>query len=190
MPESFLIIDIETRPDETLRPLFMSLHPDMEKEKVDTAMATSTDFAEIVCIGIKQFGGEAKIFNSIEQLDNQEMYNLLFQMPLVTYNGKKFDLPLLIKSGFKAGINLPYQRLFGATKKYGYADRHLDLMEILSFNNKWQTLDTYLQIYLGEKKKTIGSDFFKNSSLEELNKHCLEDLSYTEKLYAYFERMF
>ena len=168
-----LVIDLETRPNPKLKKLFKATHPTVQDKDLHKAMATSTDFAEIVCIGIKQVGGQTRVLSSIEELSTPEWNRILTQIPLISYNGKRFDLPVIIKAGIKAGLNLPYARLSKACKPWGYADRHIDLMEALSFNSRWESLDTMLQIYLGIEKKTKGNDFFINASAEALMKKSL-----------------
>jgi len=184
------VIDIESKPNKKLNKLFKKVRPGILPADLHKAMSTSPDFCEIVCIGIKQIGGQTRVLDSIEQLGTPEWNRVLTQMPFITYNGKVFDLPVLIKAGVRAGVKLPYARLSKACKKWGYGDRHLDLMEKLSFGGRWQSLDTMLQIYCGIEKETKGNDFFMKATDKELKQHCAEDLELTTKLYSKFKDVF
>lgn len=188
-----LIIDIETRGRKDLlneyRAHEVEKKPELGSLSEDqwlSMMAVDHEYCEIICIGIKQVKGETRILDSIEQLGTEEWNRWLTQMPLITFNGKGFDLPILIKHGKKLGLNLPYERLQNACKRFGYGDRHTDLMENLAMGGKPKSLDTYLRIYLGIQKKTSGAEFFKTATVEEIKQHCREDLELEEKLYIYF----
>jgi len=181
-----LIVDIETRPNKKLEKLFRTTYPHVKN--VLDSMAVNQDFCEIVCIGLKQVGTEQiRILDSIEELGKPEWSRLLTQMTLAGHNSKKFDVPIIIKRGLQAGISLPYRRLMDSCKPWGYADRHIDTMEALAMDNKWVSLDTYLQIYCGVKKKTKGADFFINASKKALKEHCKQDLLLTEQLFTFFK---
>lgn len=188
-----LIIDIETRGRKDLLEEYRA-HEIQKKPELSSLsedqwlgmMAVDHEFCEIICIGIKQMKGESRILDSIEQLGSEEWNRWLTQMPLISFNGKNFDIPILIKHGKKAGITLPYERLQNACKRFGYGDRHTDLMETLAMGGRPKSLDTYLRIYLGIQKKTSGAEFFKTATVEEIKRHCIEDLELEEKLYIYF----
>lgn len=188
---SHLIIDIETKPNNSLRKLFLETHDTkgLDRAAVNKMMAVHPDYCEIVCIGIKQMGGAVRILKNIKQLGTSQWNSWLNALTLVTYNGKRFDIPILIKHGLREGITLPYGRLENACKKYGYADRHVDLMERLCFGGKWVSLDEMLRIYLKISKETAGPEFFAKATKKELEKHCKQDLEYTEMLAQKFNRL-
>jgi hypothetical protein len=50
---------------------------------------------------------------------------------LQNYNGKKFDIPTIIKNGIKQGLKLPYFKLKQMTKRYD-TSKHIDLMELIT----------------------------------------------------------
>lgn len=184
-----LIIDIETQPNPHLVEFFKETYPAVAEEDIRKKMATDTDFCEIVCIGLKRIDGQSRILDSIEDLNSEAWYNALVQSPIVSFNGKRFDIPIIIKHGIKKGLKLPYKRLHDACKPWGYGDRHLDLMETLAFGRDWKSLDTYLQLYCSVAKHTKGAEFFETATKEEIKTHCIEDLEYTEQLYKTFEPM-
>ena len=214
------ILDIETRPDRNLVGLFNEgIKPDSRlkdpvkiaesiKEKQEEsikAMSTDIDYSEIVCIGIKEFEKDPVTMTLQEYADWLEerqagLGEKEWKTPaessknkvqkMITFNGKAFDIPIIVNCGIKQGINLPYAMLLEACDKYR-AVNHLDLMEKLGrVYGKQKSLDAYMRIYLGIKKETLGDEFFRNATDEELKKHCLEDLVYTEELYKKFLPLF
>jgi len=204
------ILDIETRPDESLREVFgenvsaPGNIKDPEKiaaaiakklENSDKAMAVDPDYARIVCIGVKEIGLPGKILTleefvhwyTAETIDARGERHSKEDQVMITFNGKGFDIPLLIKAGIKQGLKLPYKKLKVMMSKGFVAGGHVDMMEQIGMvwgENK--SLDSYLQIYCGTKKDTKGNEFFRNATDEELAKHCLEDLDFTEMLYNKF----
>ena len=188
-----LTIDLETRSDKRLLEVYNSNlsapknYKDEEKIKEwfaikkaesEKALATDPDYAEIACIGVKEDNEPARL---VELKD----LNALFakHKTLVTFNGKGFDLPVLIKTGVKQGLELPYKDLRIYQKKW-QAEQHIDLMQFISNGADWKSLDEYLQIYLGVKKTPID---FATATQEELEKHCTEDVENTYKLFKLFE---
>lgn len=192
------IIDVETRPQENLIQLYnkkieapknykdeAKIAEFIEKKKADSvkAMSTDTDYADILCIGVYDTelnGGTAYIIepNKLESLFTEKEV-------IITFNGKKFDIPVIIKYGIKHDLNLPYPRLRGMLRRWN-SDGHIDLMEELG-QGDFRSLDEYMQIYLGESKTPID---FENASDQEIKDHCLEDVINTHKLFQRFQRLF
>jgi len=192
------VLDIETKPQADLVELYKDeIKPsknikDPEKIEKDLAnrlkglrkkMSIDPDSADIICVGIKNiapFGDkEARL---VEPKELEELFKSYFT--LITYNGKKFDIPLLIKYGIKHDLDLPYKDLQEMTIKYR-AGRHLDLQELIC-DNEYKSLDLLLQIYLGIKKTPIQ---FETATEEEIKLHCLEDVENEHKLYEKFKRL-
>lgn len=192
-----LIIDCETKPHDNLVELFNEnltapknlkdpekIKVAIEKKKAESvkAMSVDTDYADIFCIGVSEVGAESKLM-SIEEF--AELLNNEDYITLVGFNSNKFDIPLIIKNGIKRGLEMPYKALKGSTNRFGRESiKSIDLMEVLGEYGKYKSLDTYLQIYLGIKKKDID---FATCTDEELREHCLEDISNTKKLYNLFK---
>ena len=198
-------MDIETRGDSRLLDTYLEnlsapkTYKDPEaiakflaikKSEARKGMSLDPDFAEILCIGIKELGKEGKLLSLAEFADwlkikdEDGLMNLSKKM--ITFNGKQFDLPIIIRAGIKAGLNLPYDVLKERCDKY--SKNHIDLMQELAvgFGN-YKSLDKYLQIYLGVKKVTID---FDTATEDEIRKHCLDDISLTEKLFNKFKPLF
>lgn len=187
-------IDIETKPQANLVELYTKgikapkTYKDEEKIKeyienkaneFKKKMSVDTDYADIICIGIKELGKEPKLYykETIEQFFKEN------EKPVfITFNGKKFDIPLLMKWGIKNNLDLPYQYLKGMTKRWS-TEWHIDLQEVMC-DNTYKSLDELLQIYLGISKKPID---FNTASEKEIKEHCLEDIINSELLYNKFK---
>lgn len=194
------ILDIETKQDKRLIDTYTStvkpnktlkdpekIKANLEAKKLDAkkGMMIDTDYADILCIGVRHIDDDATpmIFT-----DPADAFDMIKTEPYITFNGKSFDVPLMIKYGIKHGSRLPYKRLKEGLRKYGSYGGHFDLSEIIPPDGgKIKSLDTYLQIYLGIQKTPID---FLLASEEEVIAHCLEDLENTHKLYKLFKPLF
>ena len=205
----YFILDIETNASDKSLSIFnqnikapanikdpVKIEEAIAKKKAGSSKAVKvdTDYADILCIGIKQFGGEKKLYTpkELEQWfkDNETVnYNkdgVHHDIQFITYNGKAFDIPLLIKTGIKQGLDYPYMLLNEMTNRYNNK-YHIDLMLELGEYGKFKSLDIMLQIYLGISKTPID---FDTASDDEIKEHCLEDINNTELLYNKFEKLF
>lgn len=158
-----------------------------KKKEAKSKMMVDTDFSTIKCIGFKLEGEEAIILGLHSFSAVLEEYRKQGEgIQLVTFNGKKFDIPIIIKQGLKQKLDLPYESLKIALEKYPKgvpSIEHIDLMEKIGQQGDYKSMDKYLQVYLGIKKKEID---FMNCTLEELQAHCKEDVENLEKLYNFF----
>ena len=192
------VLDIETKPQADLVELYKEeLKPsknlkDPEKIEADIAnrlkglrkkMSVDPDSADIICIGIKNIAiGGDKEARLVEPKELEELFKDNFH--LITYNGKKFDIPLLIRYGIKHDLDLPYKDLQEMTVRFR-SSRHLDLQELIC-NNDYKSLDLLLQIYLGLKKTPID---FETATEDEIKLHALEDVENEHKLYNKFKKL-
>jgi predicted PolB exonuclease-like 3'-5' exonuclease len=193
------ILDIETKPGQGLDVIFNKgikapktykdpekIADYIEKKKKESikAMSVDPDYLDIACFGIYDVQtGEAEVYEP-EHLSEQ-MHRLTGGQ-VITFNGKKFDIPAIIKYGIKYDLDLPYKWLKRACKRYETTN-HIDLMEELGEYGSYRSLDEYLQIYLGVEKKEID---FATCTDEELREHCLEDIFSTKKLFDKFRPIF
>jgi len=192
-------LDLETKPQADLVELFNKgikapstykkqevIDAYIENKKLESKkeMSIDTDYADIICIGLKELGKEPKLYEGSEL---PVVMDLIKGSQIVTYNGKGFDLPLMIKYGIKNGMDIDYERLKGAMRKYGNWGGHTDLMEEICSYGKFKSMDDILQIYLGIAKKPID---FATATEDEIREHCLEDICNTEKLYNKFKPLF
>lgn len=203
------ILDLESRGDKRLTEMFLSnitvpksykdeekIQEYIRKKEEDAAkeMACDPDLNEIICIGIKE-QGKPGVLMSLEEyaawlkasviIGEAKVQNI--HQKMITFNGKQFDIPTIIRSGIKNNIDLPYMELAMQCDKYK-AKNHIDLMQELSIGyNNYKSLDMYLQIYLGISKKPVD---FKTATDEEIKEHCLEDIENTAKLFNKFVDLF
>jgi len=206
------IMDIETSPQKSLvetcekniKPKATLKDPDKIKADIESkkqglkkTMSVDPDYNEILCIGIKTIGkDDAKLYkleemeewfkdkHFINEIDENKLPVHGFEF--ITFNGKSFDIPTIIKTGIKNNLDFPYTLLREMCKKWN-AKQHIDLMEVLSFNSNAKSLDTLLQIYCGISKTPID---FETATEKEIKEHCLEDLKNTELLYNKFKNIF
>lgn len=204
-----VIIDIETKHDKKLLDIYaenikpnsrlkdtQKIKEDIEKkrEKALMEMALDHDYSDIICVGVKVLDKPAVIMTPKEFADwlnvdsmqstTQRAYKRYETLKFITFNGKNFDFPILIKHGMKNNLKLPYKLFKNQSDKYKAAN-HIDLMDVMSIVwGQYKSLDTYLQIYLGIKKTPID---FQTASVQEIKRHCLEDLHNTEKLFKFVD---
>ena len=183
------ILDIESKPQDNLRhlaevkapatykdPEKIKAYIEENKGKQNKNMSVSPDLCEIKFIGVKPLDGEPMIV----ELKDLHKYCQTGDV-WITFNGKKFDIPALIKAMIKQGLEVPRQLV---DMRDRYSKNHIDLMEVIGEFGDWKSLDFYLQVYLGISKKEID---FDTCSDEELREHCLNDICNTEQLYNLFK---
>jgi DEAD/DEAH box helicase domain-containing protein len=90
---------------------------------------------------------------------------------VVTYNGSRFDLPLL-EDVMKRKIRI---------------DRHVDLLQVVYLlAGKRFSLDAMCEINLGEKKSGVGTDapaLWRSGRIDDLIGYCEYDVMLTKKLF-------
>lgn len=204
------ICDIETRGDSELFDTYCAnIKPDprlKDPDKIEAdlnkkteeaifEMALDNDYADIICVGVYDLHTNkkhiftpvefAKWLNGLEDVKKSEglgrsKTKRYQSYRMVTFNGRNFDLPILIKHGIRHGIEYPYEWMVRLLDKYK-GTAHIDLMEKLSMVwGKNKSLDQYLQIYCGVSKTPID---FKEATEDEIKAHCSEDLDNTKLLF-------
>lgn len=187
----YIYLDIETCPSPALIALYLEgIKPagnlkDPEKIKEDLAkkqaeaserMSVDKDFCEIKIIGLRQNGKYHNL--SIEQFAD---FVLQPNQKFVTFNGLKFDFPVIVRNLVKADL------LGDATTLKSCLHRespyHLDLMDKLCGFSEYRSLDHYARIYLGKSKPEID---FLTCSDGELEEHNSLDLELLEELHNKF----
>jgi len=191
-----IILDIETRPNPNLEPLFFEslkapknikdeekIKANLEEQKKGAKkdMAVDIDYSEIICIGIRE--------EESKHITLEEFSDLLDEVEkgearLITYNGKNFDIPVLVRALLKKGLTRNVRFLNSLRNKYNVSYHHLDLQEELNNFGKWKSLDALCRIYVGSGKEDID---FNTATDEEIKKHNFECLATTEALYKFFK---
>lgn len=103
--------------------------------------------------------------------------------PLVSFNGRGFDLPVLELAAFRWGLSAPghFEEKFG--RRYRYGTAHLDLAEWLSNHGAAPVVGglNLLSKLLGKpgKMQTTGADvweLFQQGKVREINDYCMYDV--------------
>lgn len=187
----YIYLDIETCPSPALIETYLEgIKPagnlkDPEKIKEDLAkkqaeaserMSVDKDFCEIKIIGLRQNGKYHNL--SIEQFAD---FVLQPNQKFVTFNGLKFDFPVIIRNLVKKNLVGDATVLRSCLDRYsGY---HLDIFDRLCGFSEYRSLDHFAKIYLGKSKPPID---FQTCTDEELLEHNKIDLEYLEQLHKKF----
>lgn len=196
----YLILDIESKPRPSLVDMFTEsikapknikdeekIKANIEEQKKGARkdMAIDTDYSEIICIGVREIGGESKHI-TLEEFDELARQCDKGEITFITYNGKNFDIPILIRELLRAGLTKNVKFLNSLRNKYNIRTYHLDLIEELNNYGKWKSLDELYRIYAGSGKEHID---FDTATEEEVKEHNFECLEATEKLFNFFKPM-
>ena len=204
-------LDIETEPNPKLIDLFMAgikapktykdelkIAEYIDKKKGDMikGMSVDVDFCVIKCIGYKEDDEPAKIV-TLEWLVDRFRKELAVQaetvgefkakhfFKVITFNGKKFDIPVIIRECIRQKIDAPLLHFHQWTVKHNN-NYSVDLMNLLG-DGSFRTLDLYSKIYLDWPKKDID---FTTCTVEELHAHCIDDVEMTAELAKIFEKLY
>lgn len=186
MARSFLVLDIETITD-------ASLVWDAAVEGFPPA-----PFHQVVALGVLwldsaygfqklgAFGGEddaspdeAKVLAEFAEFVGRR------QPTLVTFNGRRFDLPVLANRMLKHGVPFPAYYL-NRDYRYRYSDEgHIDLADLLTDYgaSRMPSLDALAQLVgMPGKMQVDGSkvqSMFEQGKHEEIRDYCLHDVVQT-----------
>ena len=207
----FAVIDIETIPNQSLSEDMKSdfaktvkagnLGAEKAQEKIDKKMSLDPDLCEIIAfVGYRDVSQDIPSDIAIHpECSKRGIVNLawnvisecyLDHIPLVSYNGIAFDLPVLWHQAMRLNIPVSPQMYSDLTKKYENRF-HYDLMQLLANwdKSKWKSLDFYLKLFNIGTKSGDGSDIYtwwKSGDYDKIRLHCEEDVKLTAKL---FERL-
>lgn len=134
-----------------------------------------SDSSHVEVISAKDGGEERLLVTLILRLGSLRADGPL---TLVTYNGKRFDLPFLAARAAIRGIFFPV----GSRLPSAYSREHIDLYDVLGEGSLEQWA-----IALGMPRKKIpGAEIprlIQDGKWEEAEEHCLEDIKVTLALY-------
>lgn len=192
-------IDIETIPDLSMVDLLpevtaskvlkdpAKIAADIEekKRKQLETMALDPLFAKVICISIYNpkekyvlMGEEADIISKFWDVVGTKSQ-------LVTYNGKGFDLDVLLKRGVRYGIGrFAIDRFIRDKYKSG---RVVDIMEDFCKPGESRSLNTLAKVYLGKEKREIDVKLFPElleteEGRAQIGEYCLHDARLTWEL--------
>lgn len=177
---------------------------------VDKTMSLDPDLCMVCAFVSHLSNGERKEFKANIFAPNEEAgYNLLTaawawlrdcykaRIPIVSFNGKSFDLPILRRRAMLQDVSVPPVLYEALTKRYE-TKCHVDLMEVLGNRNRfsgkveYKSLDYYLKRFgIGAKYNGMsGADvypLFKDGEYQRILEYCQDDVLKTAAL---FERIY
>jgi hypothetical protein len=214
MDRSYLVLDIETVPDQTLYnpPI---VEPGAERPFPPLCMHRPIVIGALLLDGAYQLrrlgvfgeprgarpthGGERLVPAPSEEaeralLEDFSQFVERKRAHLVTFNGRGFDLPVLVLRCLRHGVALPW---YYRERDYRYRfseDGHLDLCDFLSehgaASGRGLTLDTAAKLVgLPGKVGVDGSQvegMYKAGRLDEIKNYCLADVVQTAFLFLRF----
>jgi len=163
---------------------------------LDKKMSLDPDLCEVVCfVGQETDGAVAVYPNDIIELAWSFIEGYYLEhIPLVSFNGIAFDLPVLWHQAMMHNIPVSPQMYSDLTKRYENR-YHYDLMELLSTwdvmakRRKYHSLDYYLNLFGIGEKAGEGSEVYewwKAGEYDKIGEYCEQDVLLTAKL---FERL-
>ena len=162
-------------------------------QSLDKKMSLDPDLCEVVCFVGNNKWYDVGSYTGIEVVNYGWAFitkAYLNHIPLVSFNGIAFDLPVLWHQAMKLNIPVSPQMYYDLTKRYDNR-YHYDLMEILAGwdRSKWKSLDFYLKLFGIGEKIGDGSEIYgwwQAGLYENIKEHCEQDVKLTAKL---FERL-
>jgi 3'-5' exonuclease len=213
---AFAIFDVETRTDKHLLNLAFYSAEGIDDEEAyrrhqEQLRKRGNDFFPLafhvpISIAIGNVGDD-HMLRSVESLAEGEPEERLvrdfwerserFRGCLVSFNGRRFDLPVLELSALRYGIAAPsyFETAPTARERYSY-DRHLDLLDFLTNHGAARVgggLDLLLKMLgLSGKSEMDGSrvqDFYEAGRLAEIHRYCRADVVRTYFLFLRVQLM-
>jgi 3'-5' exonuclease len=199
MPRSYLVLDIETVPDTTLWSA-----PEVAPSGPG-ALVADRPFPPLfahrpVCIGVmwldedyklKKIGVIGENKDERGQLHDFSAFIGRHRPELVSYNGRSFDLPVLVLRSLRHGVAMPWY--YQGKLRHRYAeDGHMDLCDMLTDHGaaRSMSLDAIARLIgLPGKIGVDGSQvegMFKAGQLELIKNYCLADVAQTALLFLRF----
>lgn len=198
----YLITDLETLPDESVRPLLDPVKAPSNYKKPEAIaaaiaeketernekLALHPDYCRIAVLGYHVVGGGDPVaevcFDAADEISALKRFWQAYEGPtrLVTFFGLKFDLPILMRRSLYLGVPYPTLNLDK------FRTPHIDICQKLSFNGAIEThsLNFYcrrLGILIDDP--VSGADvgrLWAEGNHAAVIDHCLADLGKTHAL--------
>lgn len=205
----FIVIDLETaahpdaanwlepvQPDSRLKDPAKKAASIAEKTaERDEKLGLDPDLCRIVALGYHVVGGADPVIDLCRDEAEEkialgrfwQVYRAYGNTKLVTFYGRQFDLPVLMRRSFYLGVD------YSPLNLDRYRSTHVDIWDALTFNGALRTARG-LQFYakrlgLPMLDKVDGADvagLVAAGEWEAVSAHCLSDIGYT---HAIAERM-
>ncbi|MHB1846084.1 MAG: 3'-5' exonuclease [Deltaproteobacteria bacterium] len=190
-----LVFDIETVPD-------LELGGEPRRERGEGEGIPKIPFNRVVLLGAATLAGDGEAgyrLEALEVLRGPEVEILSRFWPLaegkrlVSFNGRRFDLPVLEARSLRHGLAVPWY--FRDRTLLEGPERHLDLLDFLSNGEPRNRakLDDYCKLVgLPGKMGVDGSqvaELFASHRVDELSAYCATDVLQTLGLFLRVERL-
>lgn len=115
---------------------------------------------------------------------------------LVSYNGSKFDLPVIAARGTKHNLDMSFLNSKNKWDSYFYSEKiHIDLCEKFRFLNPSSSLYELCMLFdiIAKPDGISGKDvysLFKENKIEDINNYVLEDVGSTYLLFLKYMNSF
>jgi 3'-5' exonuclease len=211
----FAILDIETRIDkQLLNRVFFGLDGLTEDEAYqrfrDDLRARGNDFFPVtlhlpisIAIGVVDSDHVLQTVDSLPAADGGEALTRefwrrieCFSGCLVTFNGRRFDLPVLELAALRWGISAPLYFDSDSGRSGGLSERHLDLCEYLTNFGEVGLrggMDLLLKMIGLPGKLAINGgmvqEYFDAGRLQEIDRYCRSDVIQTYFLFLRVQLM-
>jgi len=166
-------------------------------EGLDKKMSLDPDLCEVVMVSfstdgkMKSFGLDIEEYERVYEAWSNIISAYQGRIPLVSFNGIGFDLPVLLHSAIRLDVPVSPFIYSAITPRYGN-HHHYDLMRILTGEIHpvtGKSLDFYLQLFGLGAKSGDGSQVYgmwQAKEYDKLKAYCEQDVLMTAKL---FERV-
>jgi hypothetical protein len=209
---SFLVFDIETIKD---LPMIEEIANEEQKKKMlDDGEFPPLHFHRVVSISVLISNGNSSLFKSWCYEDEEmvlhffwKAFSKLNNPTFVSFNGKSFDLPVLILRSLqfpsmleKDEVDKAFRILTDNSDKWEnskpnyfnrYTQYHIDLMELFGVYRKYSLKAICYLCGIPVKTEGEGSkveNMFYDGKLEEIARYCAEDVKATALLFSYLNK--
>jgi predicted PolB exonuclease-like 3'-5' exonuclease len=202
----YTILDLETRPDfgtanqanifnkikapsNWTDPEKIKRNVEKKKQKLINELALKPWFARVVVVNIKEADKDLVTY-TIDDYSEKELIEIAYKAifdtiqygkTLVTFNGKKFDIPVIMNRATVLDADISVRWLEPLLFR-GDRRGHYDMSE-----NRERSLDTILQIVFGQDNKKKKIDFNK-ARIPEIVEYSRDEMMKMEKLYLRLDK--
>lgn len=193
-------VDIETIPDLSMLDLLPEvkaskvlkdpekIEKDLNEKRLKQIEEMSLDpvFAKVICVCLYNPKNKITLLGEEKDIIQKFWSEIGNHGQIFTYNGRGFDIDVLLKRGLRYDIGHFYTDCLLYRPKH-MGGRVVDLMEVFCKYGEYRKLDTLAEVYLGKKKIEIDCKKFpellKSHEGElQIAEYCMRDAELTWEL--------
>lgn len=189
---NYFVFDLETVPDPEFEPPEEGQFPPAQKHCI---VAIGVAHLDVRCQRIKSFVrtglNEGSLLESFSKYAKKYAYNKEAVTTFVTWNGRGFDFPVLVKRSLKHKTPIDWYYRYKSGMRYRYSDKgHIDLMDALADHgaSRWYMGLNDAAILCGLPKKTSKGpeveSMVRENRWDDLKRYCLQDVQITSMMLA------